>query len=98
MTSFRFTATLWRYRGDGGWHFVTVPHDVADEIEEIAGPRRGFGSVRVDVTLGATSWSTSLFPDTAAASYLLPVKRSVRDAEGVGDGDEVRIEVRPAAT
>ncbi len=58
-------------------------------------PAAGFGSRRVEVTVGATTWRTSVFPDNASASYLLPVKKAVRVAEGLDEGDEitVRLEV-----
>lgn len=91
----RFRARLWRHSGDAGWHFVTLPHDLADEIDEITSPtRRGFGSVRVSVTAGTTSWSTSLFPDTKLQSYVLPVKRSVRVAEALEAGAMITVELR----
>ena len=94
---YRFRAALWLYSGRAAWHFVTLPHDVADEIDELTAPsRRGFGSVRVEATIGATSWSTSVFPDTEAESYLLPVKKSVREAEGVVADDIVEVKVRLA--
>ena len=49
--------------------------------------------MRVDVTIGATRWSTSLFPDGKRATYVLPVKKAVRVAEGLGDGSPVRVTV-----
>ncbi len=94
MNTFEFTADLWRYTGEAAWHFVTLPHDVADDIDEItADARRGFGSVRVEVTVGSTTWSTSLFPDTRSESFLLPVKKSVRLAEGLQDGSTVTAQI-----
>ena len=90
----RFRAELWLYPGDAAWHFVTLPFEVADEIEEVSRPvQRGFGSVRVRVTVGRTTWSTSLFPDNKAQSYLLPMKKPVRTAEGLRVGDQVDIEL-----
>lgn len=90
--SYTFDARLWRYQGDAAWYFVTLPHDVADDIEEITAPtRKGFGSVRVEVTIGGTTWRTSLFPDTKAESYVLPVKQAVRRAEEIGDGEHVTV-------
>ncbi len=90
--SYRFVAELWRYPGDAGWHFVTLPPAVADEIDLLAATaRRGFGSVRVQVTVGATTWQTSVFPDKASASFLLPVKKAVRSAEGLDDGRPVSV-------
>lgn len=93
---FTFTATLWQYSGDKAtWFFVTVPNDVADDIEYLShGRTGGFGSVRVEVRIGGSRWATSLFPDSKAATYILPVKKAVRLAEGVADGDQVDVELR----
>jgi hypothetical protein len=91
-----FTARLWRWR-DGSWHFVTVPQDVSDEVDALVGDSAGgFGSVRVDVGIGGSRWSTSLFPSAEAAAYVLPVKKSVRVAEGLAEGDEATVVIRLA--
>lgn len=82
--SFEFVAPLWRHPGADGWHFVSVPPETSADVTDLsAGIRRGFGSVRVRVTVGATTWRTSIFPDRRTATYLLPVKRAVREAEGL---------------
>lgn len=86
-----FTAPLWEYEGEAPWVFVTLPHDLADEVADRAPDGPGFGSVPVEVRVGDTTWRTSVFPDKRSASYVLPVKRSVRRAEGVGPGDEVTV-------
>ena len=88
---FEFEADLWLWREDGSWHFLTLPESVSDEIEDLAGPRGGFGSVKVEVTVGATSWRTSLFPSKEQRSFVMPVKRSVRVAESCGAGDRLRV-------
>ena len=89
---YRFPASLWLHGGEAGWHFLTLPAEVADEIDErTAGARRGFGSVRVRVAIGDTTWATSIFPDAKSGSFVLPVKKAVRDAEGIGDGDRVEV-------
>ena len=31
---FAFDSPLWRWEGDTGWHFISLPEDVADEIED----------------------------------------------------------------
>lgn len=81
---------LWQQRTDS-WTFVSLPTDVADEVldagEHLA---RGFGSLRVEVTLGATTWRTSVFPDKARGTFVLPVKRAVRVAENLTAGDTAR--------
>jgi hypothetical protein len=87
-----FTAEVWLYEGDAPWHFVTLPLDLADELRaRTAGTRRGFGSVRVSVTLGSSTWSTSVFPDRRSSSYLLPIKAEIREREGIEAGDTVTI-------
>lgn len=94
---YRFRAPLWIWEASGGgsWHFVTLPEDAADEIEAIAegGPRRGFGSVRVEVTVGPSTWRTSIFPSKESGSYVLPVKKAVRTAAEVEEGDDVDVEL-----
>ena len=92
-----FTAPLWRWTARkestdaGAWCFVTLPPEVADEVREGAGEPRGFGSVRVRAEVGTTAWDTSVFPDKESGSFVLPVKKSVRVAAGVEEGDELTV-------
>ena len=91
----QFTAKLWRHEGADGWHFVTVPADVSDEIRALAeGRHRPFGSLRVAARIGSVEWKTSLFSDTKRDAYLLPVKADVRRRAGVDDGDVLDLDVR----
>jgi hypothetical protein len=91
-TSYSFRAELWHYPGEAGWHFITLPAEIAEEIrEETVLFRTGFGSVKVTADIGGHSWQTSIFPDSNSRSYLLPVKKAVRTAAHVSDGDEVEV-------
>lgn len=91
-----FDAELWRWdarRGDS-WIFVSLPVDVSEEIRERHhGPRRGFGSVRVRVTVGGSTWTTSIFPDSTQGCYVLPIKRAVRVAEDLDVGDVAAVSI-----
>lgn len=90
--TFSFTATLWEHEGPAAWHFVSLPHDIADEIADGSeGRTGGFGSVRVEVTIGDSRWRTSLFPDSRRGTYVLPVKRAVRTAEALADGSHAAV-------
>jgi hypothetical protein len=92
--TYRFRAELWIYPGQNPWYFVTLPFDHADEIDEITSAtatQRGFGSVRVRVTVGGSTWNTSVFPDSKTKSYVLPVKKQVRTAEGLTEGAPVDV-------
>lgn len=83
------------YGGKASWYFVSIDKTIADEIKknELAGVRRGFGSVPVTVRLGETTWKTSIFPDKSGG-FLLPMKKSVREAEEVGVNDVITIVIR----
>lgn len=88
-----FTAPVWLAQDDAPWHFVTLPEELADDIADSTPSRPGFGSVRVEVTIGDTTWQTSLFPDNKAKSYVLPIKKDVRVAEQLVAGDDVSVTV-----
>ena len=83
-TRYRFTASLWLWKDESSWWFVTLPDDVSDDIEERHGASAGgFGSIKVEVTVGTTTWRTSLFPSTEQRAYVLPMKKAVRAAEAL---------------
>ncbi|WP_127818304.1 DUF1905 domain-containing protein [Microbacterium sp. CPCC 204701] len=86
----------WEARDDSSsWYFTAVPSELSEDIREIPRPYRGFGSVRVRARVGGTEWATSIFPDSKSGSYVLPLKKAVRDAERLVDGGVVvvRLEV-----
>ena len=96
MWSCEFEAALWEWDAapeGSSWVFLTVPEDVSEEIRMQAGEPRGFGSVRVEVGVGATTWRTSVFPDSARGCYVLPVKKAVRKAQGIEPGDTAHVTV-----
>lgn len=91
-----FDAELWMWdaRRADSWTFVSLPADVSEDIRDLAaGPRRGFGSLRVRVTVGGSTWTTSIFPDSMRGCYVLSVKRAVRKAEDLDEGDTVTVTV-----
>jgi hypothetical protein len=94
---YEFEAEVWLHTGEAAWHFLSLPTDVTDEIDDLtAGRQKGFGSVPVSVTIGATTWSTSVFPDTKRGAFVLPVKKPVRVAEGIEAGDTVHVALQVA--
>jgi hypothetical protein len=93
-TSYSFRAALWLHPGEAGWHFITLPPEVAEELRDDAAPfAKAFGSVKVTASVGGQRWATSVFPDAASGSYLLPVKKAVRTAAGLSAGDEADVEL-----
>ena len=100
--SISFTSRLWVWQGKGAWFFVTLPAGSADEVrffasDQMAGRRRGFGSLRVQASIGEAAnqsrWQTSIFPDKTSGSYLLPIKAAIRQSQGLHEGDEVTVHI-----
>lgn len=94
---YRFGAELWEWSEAGGdaatWVFLTLPPEVDADIRDRPRPPRGFGSVRVEVTVGSTTWRTSVFPDKVRG-FVLPVKKPVRRAERLDVGDRAEVRLR----
>lgn len=88
------TAPIWLWsEGKGSWHFLTVPPEQSVEIRlesGSSGPRRGFGSARVEATINGVSWRTSIFPHKSGG-YILPIKADVRHRAGIAAGDDVTV-------
>ena len=79
---YKINTIVWLYPSMAGWHFVTIPEDVSDDINHQFGDRkRGWGSLPVKATIGKTTWETSIFQEKKTNTYLLPVKKGVRKKE-----------------
>ena len=90
MSDHHFDGQLfpWDEAAPDSWVFVALPRELSDRIDDgLAGTRRGFGSVRVEVGVGGSTWQTSLFPSGELATYVLPLKKPVRHSEGLEVGD-----------
>jgi Domain of unknown function (DUF1905) len=86
---YRFTAELWEWEARANWFFVSLPTDAAAEVRELPMPPRGFGSIPVRARIGSSSVDTSIFP--SENTYVLPVKRAVREREGLEPGGPVEV-------
>ena len=92
--NYSFYAKIWLYSGQGSWHFASLPKDIGLEVREIAGSAvNGFGSLRVNVILDNSVWRTSVFPDKKSGSYILPIKKSIRDENKLIDGSEAKFTI-----
>lgn len=90
-----FTGEIWYWRGPAPWFFVTVPEEQSQDIKAISNlVTYGWGVIPVHVRIGRTEYTTSLFPKDGR--YIVPIKVSVRRAEGLEQGDTVtiRLEIR----
>jgi len=90
-----FSGDLWYWKGPAPHYFVTVPAEQCRDLHAVSRlVTYGWGMIPVGVQVGRTSWKTSLFPKDGL--YLVPVRASVRAAEGLEEGDTVtvRLETR----
>jgi len=103
VQQYTFRSKVWVYPGMSAWRFIGVPEKEGKEIKEKFGTHaKGWGSLPVTVTIGDTTWDTSIFPDKKSGSYLLPLKAKVRKAEGIADDSVVTYalklrQIRPTA-
>jgi hypothetical protein len=93
--AYEFDTELWEWGGKASWYFASLPEAVTDEIDGRYGHlAAGFGSFKVEVTVGETTWRTSVFPDAKRGTLILPVKKDVRRREDIDAGDRATFVVR----
>ena len=88
-----FSGELVEWRGPAPYHFVPLPPDEADLVDEVKADVVYWGVVPVRARIGATAFTTSMFP--REETWFLPVKDAVRRAEQLELGDvvDVRLQV-----
>lgn len=92
--NYSFKAKVWIYPSPAAWFFVNVPKKTSNELSlRFSEFKRGWGSLPVKVTVGKTSWNTSIFPDSRSGTYLLPLKAEVRKKEGIEQDMQVKISI-----
>ncbi|GAA1451523.1 hypothetical protein GCM10009641_86080 [Mycobacterium cookii] len=86
-----FSGEVVEWRGPAPFHFVRLPLDAADLVDEVKADVVYWGVVPVRARIGDTAFTTSMFP--REETWFLPVKDAVRRAEGVDLGDVVDVRV-----
>lgn len=95
INQYKMRSEVCLYPGMAGWHFIYLPRKEAHLIrKKFANVHRGWGSLPVLVTLGKTSWQTSIFFDKRSETYLLPLKAGVRKKENIFSGDKVNFSIK----
>lgn len=90
--NFTFEGEIFYWRGPAPYLFVAVPDEPSQEIKAVAAVvSYGWGVIPVRVRIGRTEWKTSLFPKQGR--YLVPIRVSVQEAEAIGVGDRVEIQL-----
>lgn len=92
VISLAFNGEVIYWRGPSPFHFVAVPEDGCAELRAISSlVSYGWGVIPVTIRIGATEWTTSLFPKDGG--YMVPLRDAVRRAEGLAVGDHPTIEL-----
>ena len=90
QVNLEFIGEVWFWRGPSPYHFVPVPPDESTQIQAMAARvTYGSGMIPVEVRIGSTRWTTSLFPKDGG--YVVPLKDLVRRAESIDVGDTVTL-------
>lgn len=85
-----FSGEIWEWRGPAPYHFLSVPPEACQDIQEVArAVTYGWGMIPVRAVLGSVTWTTSLWP--RHGGYALPVKDAVRRPQGLELGDVVTV-------
>lgn len=84
---------VWIYEGPNPWYFITIPKNNSLEINKKFGHlHRGWGSIPVKVTLGKSTWKTSIFWEKKG-TYIMPIKKEIRINENVKSGDQKELAI-----
>lgn len=88
-----FSGEVYSWRGPAPYHFVAVPEPARGELADVAAlVSYGWGMIPVVGRIGATEFTTSLWPRDGG--YVVPVKDAVRRAEGIELDDVVTVVLR----
>lgn len=93
---YEFTAKVWTYfNGKSTYYLASMPARIGAAIRSMqqGRPRRGWGSVPVHITIGQTSWKSSIFPESESKSYLFLLNAKVRKAEAIKENSRITVSI-----
>lgn len=82
---FSVTDELHIFPAAAPWAYVPILKDKVPDVKP-----GGWGSIPVDVTVGKTTWRTSLFP-MKKDNYFVPIKKQVREKESLKVGSKITV-------
>lgn len=89
---YQFAAKLWRDNPENGWYFLTLPKEISKEIRSnLQFQEEGWGRMKTVATINDLTWKTSIWFDSKAKSYLLPVKGEVRKKLSLKEEDVLEV-------
>lgn len=90
--NFKFSATIWEWRGPAPFYFLSMPAEQAEQVRETAGVLSyGWGMIPINGKIQDREFKTSMFSKNG--TYVVPIKNEVRLPLKLGAGDLVEIEI-----
>lgn len=87
-----FSASVWQHASPGGWFFVSLPAEMAEEIRtNLKWQEEGWGRLKAGAQIGNSHWETAIWYDKKQGTYLLPLKAEVRCKEDLQAGRLVEV-------
>lgn len=81
---YNFNSKPWKYIGQAGWTFISLPKHTAKEIRDsLKSEEEGWGRLKAMAKIGKTQWKTAIWFDTKMNTYLLPLKAELRKKESI---------------
>lgn len=78
----------------GSWFFVALEKELSQKISKTWKEQKGWGRIKVEVTIGKTTWQSNLFSEKKER-YLLVIKKPVAEAENLKAGDLISLTIQP---
>lgn len=95
--TYSFTSSVWTaFTGKATYYLASLPPKIGAAIRlmQQGKPRRGWGSVRVALTIGDTTWKSSIFPESGTKSYLFLINAKVRKAESLRENSKIKVTLK----
>lgn len=88
---YEFSAKAWQHSSPGGWYFVSLTTEMADEIRKnLKWQEEGWGRLKAIAKIGNSEWETAIWFDTKHNTYLLPLKAEIRKKEKIETGVNIK--------
>ncbi len=83
---------MWKHESPGGWHFVSLPKNISNEIRENLGwQEEGWGRMKARVQIDEQKWDTAIWFDTKRETYILPIKAHIRNKINLNTDTNINI-------
>jgi len=91
---YQFAGKVWQYSSPGGWHFISLPIEMANEIREnLKWQEEGWGRLKANAAIGNIEWETAIWFDTKHNTYLLPIKADIRKKAKIVTGNDIEVDI-----